>query len=618
MRVSTDLVLDGISAFNNITNGDQIGAFAGIDPSMIGLQPFKATPLELGTKFVSPTGTGSAYTDANPGPLQGALYAAVPGDVIFLKGGMYIINSQIQVLNDGLPDNRITIESYPGQLAILDASAMARNGASIRVNLQAGYVTIRNLEIIGMVKAGIYVSSSYNIIEHNVVHGCALTGINVYKDYDNPQLSSHNVIRSNLCYANSDAGLFGGEYADGDNSDGISVSTGEFNIVEHNVCYGNSDDGIDIWRSSNTIVRYNITYQNGIGGAGNGNGIKAGGHATSDKGNLVEHNISFRNRSLGFTYNSSTYVTFNYNTSYGNAAGYDIDGTTIMLGNVSISESRSILDVISSSQKNNSWQRDTVFVPKSTDISSPGFMQLKELGYPTYERISKWSGCGNSNAIITMGEPSVGTVGSVTASNIGTSSIYAAVPGVEILVNTASTTAVACLYGNSGNKWFRGYNALPGAGGFDFFCRFGIATGAAATNRIFAGLAGSQSAPTDVNPSTLLDIIGICADSADANLSIMFNDNAGTATKINLGTSFAKPTVDNTGVFEVRIFCYPMSGEIYYTARNVVTGVVKAGFMYSNLPAAATLMSPRAWVSVGGVNSVVGLKLSDMCVKTRI
>lgn len=618
MRLATDLKYNGVPVFSDVPNGDEIGVFAGIPPSLLGIQKFTATPAALGSRIVSPSGTGSAGTVASPGNLQSTLWAAQPGDVIFLRGGTYVTTALIQVQNSGTKEKPIIIESYPGEVAILDGSSNTpRTGQYITVNVGASWVIFRNIEVYGMPDNGIYNYGSHNIFEHNSIHGCALSGFSTFDSYTSPERSSYNIVRSNLCYDNSDAGLSGNGYNNGDNADGISISSGEYNIVEHNVCFLNSDDGIDIWKSARSTVRYNITYKNGLGTLGNGNGIKAGGD-TTNKGNLVEHNLSYMNRSLGYTFNGSTWVTFNFNTSFANIdGGYDIDETSIMKGNVSISEARSILGAISENQTNNSWQRSSAFVPKGTDVSSTEFMFLKEITTPVYESISRWSGVGNSTTISTSGDTALSTVGTATASNVAATGNYLSLSGVEFLAS-ASSSAVAGVYKSDAAKWFKGSTAVSGAGGFDFFCAFGIATGAGSSNRIFAGLTSSLSAPTDVNPSTLLNMIGIGADAADANLSIMYNDGAGAATKVSLGALFAKPTSDRTGCFMIRVFCYPMSGELYYTARNLVNGAVKNGLMYTDLPTASTLLAPRAWVSAGGVSSAVGLKFVDMSIITRM
>ena len=77
-----------------------------------------------------------------------------------------------------------------------------------------------------------------------------------------------------------------------------------------------------------------------------------------------------------------------------------------------------------------------------------------------------------------------------------------------------------------------------GSSGFKVTMRGGPDTGTStATDRFFMGLKPAAN-PTDVNPSTLANIVGMGWDSADTNVQIMTNDASGTATKIDLGASF--------------------------------------------------------------------------------
>ena len=55
----------------------------------IGPQPVASTPLSSGTKFASPTGSGSTCSVAAPCSLATVVGLVVPGDVVFLRGGVY-------------------------------------------------------------------------------------------------------------------------------------------------------------------------------------------------------------------------------------------------------------------------------------------------------------------------------------------------------------------------------------------------------------------------------------------------------------------------------------------------------------------------------------------------
>lgn len=58
--------------------------------------------------------------------------------------------------------------------------------------------------------------------------------------------------------------------------------------------------------------------------------------------------------------------------------------------------------------------------------------------------------------------------------------------------------------------------------------------------------------PSDTGePSAYKNIIGMGWDLTDTNIQFMHNDHLGTATKIDLGPSFPKPTADRSQVYEI-------------------------------------------------------------------
>lgn len=115
-----------------------------------------------------------------------------------------------------------------------------------------------------------------------------------------------------------------------------------------------------------------------------------------------------------------------------------------------------------------------------------------------------------------------------------------------------------------------------GVGGFRFLARFAITT-MPASWRSFIGLVPLGSlTPTNVDPSSLLNMVGIGKDAADTAWQIMFNDGSGTASKIALSASDFP--VNTTTLLEVELFCPPgASQNITYWARNI-SGVDANGF----------------------------------------
>jgi hypothetical protein len=206
-------------------------------------------------------------------------------------------------------------------------------------------------------------------------------------------------------------------------------------------------------------------------------------------------------------------------------------------------------------------------------------------------------------------------VGTATAQgSLATTNIYTQTAGLEYLVTTAATTAVAGFrVGTTAATmpYWRGNAA--GAGGFTVTVRFGPATGVGTTggtDRMFVGMSSSTAAPTDVNPSTLTNIIGVGYDSTDANWQVMFNDGTGTATKVDTG--IAVPTADRSNRYEVAIFAAPNSSSVTVQFTNLANGTNYYSTNSVDLPANTTFMGIRGYHSVGGTSSVVGFGLMSI------
>lgn len=132
-------------------------------------------------------------------------------------------------------------------------------------------------------------------------------------------------------------------------------------------------------------------------------------------------------------------------------------------------------------------------------------------------------------------------------------------------------------------------------GGFHKIMRFGISDAVVPSDaRMFVGMAASTSAPTNVEPSTLTNVIGVGHGAADTTLSIYYGGSV-KQTPINLGSDFPVNT-SNTDVYELSLFSPPSGGgEVYYEVSRLNTGHKASGMLSSNggvaLPGSTTLLT---------------------------
>lgn len=185
------------------------------------------------------------------------------------------------------------------------------------------------------------------------------------------------------------------------------------------------------------------------------------------------------------------------------------------------------------------------------------------------------------------------SVSSTASQTIATTSTFTR----QVRIRYTSAAGAGSLASNYGNvAW------LCGSGGFFYAWRGGNSDAALVANaRWFAGLRAAVTAPTNADPSSLVNIIGFGADTGDANMQFMHNDGSGTATKIDLGASFPANT-RQADFYEFRLWSLAGSGQVFYHARNVATGATAHNIgspVSSNLPSATQLLSHGYWRNNG-------------------
>lgn len=339
------------------------------DPTPSGPQaPSPSFDLPPATLYVATNGNDSNTGRSESDPLRTLARAASivqPGDVVYIRGGVYPV--QVRFTASGTASQPIVWASYPGEWAVLDGSGLAKGQATDRMTVaSARYNVFANFEVRNSPQIGVHLSNaSDNLLTGMVIHSNHGAGIMNH-------FGSRNVFEFLTVYNNFDE--FNPRGESGEDADGISISSGDSNVVRHVLVYGNSDDGIDAWKSTNTLVEYAISHSNGRGTHGNGSGFKAGGGV--DNYTIIRNSIAFNNRSVGFSNNSGRHITFVNNTAFGNqgAAFHAHHSTVQFINNLSIGGT---IMVEGSDSRNNSWNLGISDARvASTDPASSNFLSL--------------------------------------------------------------------------------------------------------------------------------------------------------------------------------------------------------------------------------------------------
>jgi hypothetical protein len=185
-------------------------------------------------------------------------------------------------------------------------------------------------------------------------------------------------------------------------------------------------------------------------------------------------------------------------------------------------------------------------------------------------------------------------------------------------VSAAAAGSLTSQYNNgSGNRNL--YLGNSGANGFLYIARFGVSDAAAVAGaRMFVGLASSISAPTNVEPSTETNQIGIGQLSTSNNLHIIFGGSVA-QTPIDLGVNFPANTLSVDWYEFVMFSPKDSSAQVNYRVTRLNTGDVADGFITNTtpgttLPATTTNMSFRSWRTNNATALAVGLDIGSLIV----
>lgn len=225
-------------------------------------------------------------------------------------------------------------------------------------------------------------------------------------------------------------------------------------------------------------------------------------------------------------------------------------------------------------------------------------------------------------ATITVNGQAVTAQGTLTARTLATTSFATSLPRVGYAA--ASATGSIAGWRTTTAQWWRGNSA--NTGGFFYSHTFMVSTTAAQTGRGFVGLTATVAAGSNVEPTTLVNCVGMARLNGNTNWGIYASDAsaAGSAGYIDLGTGFPANTT-NTDVYRLTLFAPPGAAYINYRVErlnvvdssgspiNVATGTITDT---NFLPVNTSFMIANSWIATGTLTSAAGIDLINFYVET--
>ena len=226
-------------------------------------------------------------------------------------------------------------------------------------------------------------------------------------------------------------------------------------------------------------------------------------------------------------------------------------------------------------------------------------------------KVAMWMPPGGSTAVPGIfGMAALTAVGSAAVRTVATTNLLTRMTRLGYV--SAATAGALAGARETVAKFTTG--AGPGLGGFFARYRFGVSDPATVAGaRMFVGLDVLTAAPTNIDPSTKVNCIGVGQIAASNNLHII-RGNATAKAPIDLGANF--PANTNADAYELSLFALPAGG-CYWQVRRLNTTFEATGFLPSTeIPTATQLMCHQLWRCNNATALAVGLDICGIYIET--
>lgn len=227
-------------------------------------------------------------------------------------------------------------------------------------------------------------------------------------------------------------------------------------------------------------------------------------------------------------------------------------------------------------------------------------------------KVALWMPPGNgTTAPGVFGMAALTTTGTATARNVAVTNLLTRMTRLGYV--SAATAGSLATMREAAAKYTLG--AGGSLGGFFYRCRFGVSDAAAVAGaRMFVGLWATTTAPTNVELSTLTNIVGVGQLSTSNNL-VFYCAGSSTTTPIDLGASFPANTL-SVDAYELSMFSPAAGGALYYIVTRLNTGDKASGVITTGLPSSSTLLCHQMWRTNNATALSVGIDLCGLYMET--
>jgi hypothetical protein len=247
--------------------------------------------------------------------------------------------------------------------------------------------------------------------------------------------------------------------------------------------------------------------------------------------------------------------------------------------------------------------------PSGFDSVLQPFLARNKIGY--------WCPPGNANTapgVLGFTAPTI-TGFTATARNVATTNIFTRMRRLGYV--TAATAGAVGHWRVAAYQYTVG-SSSTNLGGFTYIKRFGISDAASVSGaRMFIGMR-SSSTPSNVEPSTLTNCIGVGHGASDTNLKIFYGGSSA-QTPIDLGANFPI-THGSVEAYELALYSAFNDSDVSYQVTRLSTGDTVTGTITNSgatvLPTHTTLIAPWGYRTNNATALAVGLDVMSAYIET--
>lgn len=228
-------------------------------------------------------------------------------------------------------------------------------------------------------------------------------------------------------------------------------------------------------------------------------------------------------------------------------------------------------------------------------------------------KVALWMPPGGSTTV-----PGVFGMAALTATGTGTSRTIATTNLLTRMTRLGYVSAATAGSLGGAREAVAKYTTGAGGslGGFFYRTRFATSDAAAVAGaRMFVGLSANTGAPTNVEPNTLVNSVGVVQQSTSNNLQIYCAGASAGANLIDLGANFPANTL-SADVYELALFSPSSNGNVYYKVTRLNTGHTAEGVFTTGLPTSATLLCHQIWRCNNATALAVGVDICGIYMET--